>query len=242
MKGTYLSFMILSHWRINLCPIEAAERKHWVQMHWLCFCLKELCDLNIAIAVSSLWSYSQLWTCKFLKSQFLYNSREWRLLLLQSLPDQLTNHFSYLFLLSLLCVAECSLVSDPALWDMPEPWGWAREGKHTGEANRPRTSTKNDHSYTGWHHHAPPALLILLPDLCTLLQSNQSHHTPPTPAWPCPSCGSCHPRSWASSWSALGSSGAWCCCISPSNREPATRAVLCCDNRSWTSASATSKP
>lgn len=59
------------------------------------------------------------------------------------------------------------------------------------------------------------------------------------PAWQPPSCGSCPPRSWGSSWSVLGSSGGWCCCTSPFSNEPATRAALCWSSKSWTSASAT---
>lgn len=82
-----------------------------------------------------------------------------------------------------------------------------------------------------WHLHLP------------LVKSKLQYpfHVPVKSAWLHPSCGSCHRRSSASSWSALGSSGAWCCCISPFSNEPAMRTVRCCGSRSWTLASATSR-
>lgn len=103
------------------------------------------------------------------------------------------------------------------------------------------------HRPTDWRGHALPALLSShplnsAPPPAPLPPWNPSRcANPGRSAWPHPSCGSCPPRSSASSWSALASSGAWCCCTSPSSSEPATRTAPCWGSRSWTWASATSR-
>lgn len=105
--------------------------------------------------------------------------------------------------------------------------------------------SKNCRSRSNWHRYASPALLIPLAQLFIFppvqSKSVQLFQVSVLSAWLHLSCGNCPLRSWASSWSASASSGAWCCCISPSSSEPATRTVPCCVSRSSTLASATSK-
>lgn len=118
-------------------------------------------------------------------------------------------------------------------------WGkWAVRQRPTTKAAR--TTDGAMPPLLSWSSPSPPPHLLFLrsPRL------NQSHQSVPLPgrsAWRRSSCGSCRHRSWASSWSASGSSGAWCCCTSPSSSGPATRAAPCYGSRFWTSASATSK-
>lgn len=130
--------------------------------------------------------------------------------------------------------------SDSVHWDGTERRGWAREGNHTGEANKPPTTSQPPLLHH--HGHAPPALLIPpepAPLSSVASSFNGFNESAARSAWPPPSSGSCLPRSWGSSWWALGSSGEWCCCTSPSSNEPATRTAPCWSSRSWTSASAT---
>lgn len=136
---------------------------------------------------------------------------------------------------------------DSVPWDVTERRGWVRKGNRTGEADEP-CKPPQLHRLTRPCHACPPdspPTPLLLPSV-----KSDSRQPPPPPcqktpsvrsAWLHLSCGSCRPRSWASSWSASGSSGAWCCCTSPSSSEPATRTAPCWGSRSWTSASATSR-
>lgn len=160
------------------------------------------------------------------------------------LSDQLTHHTS-LSSLSVCSAAECNR-SGSIHWDVTERWGWVREGNCAGEASKPYTILQKLPQLHRLTQPCPTCPPDSPPDLCTFppvkSESQQPQQLSVKSAWRHLSCGSCHPRSWASSWSALGSSGAWCCCISPSSSEPATRTALCWGSRSWTSASATSRP